>query len=243
MINPCHPATMSGTPDVLGMVAIPNGRFTMGGVGEDKFVSEVELPSRDVEVKTSFLLSETPVTRRQWAQVMGGLPPGNLPSHCGEVPVVGVTFADAQSFCRELGGGYRLPSEAEWEYACRGGSGSVFPNGTNVSPADANYLYDELGHEVGEGKLMPVGSYGRNGFGLADMIGNVCEWVADAWHAGYKDAPSGTAAWVVGGKPGCRVIRGGGWDHLPRVLRASWRDWAPENARWDNLGFRVVKNI
>lgn len=234
---------MPGTPDVLGMVAIPIGCFTMGGVKADKFVSEVELPRRQVEVKAGFLISETSVTRKQWAEVMGSLPSGNLPGLSVDAPVVCVTFTDAQSFCRELGGGCRLPSEAEWEYACRGGSKHVFPNGQNVSLGDANYLYDELGQEVGKGALMPVGSYGRNGFGLSDMIGNVCEWVCDVWHAGYRDAPSGTTAWIVGGKSGCRVIRGGGWDHLPRVLRASWRDWAPENARWDNLGFRVVKDI
>ena len=221
---------------------VPSGHFTMGGVGEDKFVSEVELPAREIVVETGFLISETAVTRAQWTRVMGGLPAGNIPGLSGDVPVVCVTFADAQAFCRELGGGHRLPSEAEWEYACRGGSGNVFPNGSNVSTDDANYLYDELGNEVGKGKLVSVGSYGRNGFGLADMIGNVCEWVADMWHAGYEGAPAGTTAWIVNGKPGCRVIRGGGWDHLPRVLRSSWRDWAPEAVRWDNLGFRVAKD-
>jgi len=229
--------------ELLAMVAIPPGRFAMGGMEDDKFVSEVELPSRMAVVKNGFQMSETPITRDQWLEVMGSLPAGNIYSLPGNAPVVCVSFPDAQSFCREISGSCRLPSEVEWEYACRGGSGTVFPHGSNVSTDDANYLYDELGFQVGKGRLMPVGSYGRNGFGLSDMIGNVCEWVTDAWHSGYKGAPFGTAPWTAGGKHGCRVIRGGGWDHLPRVLRASWRDWAPENARWDNLGFRVVMNM
>lgn len=228
--------------DLLAMVAIPSGRFAMGGMEDDKFVTEVELPAREVEV-AGFEISEAPVSRGQWIGVMGGLPAGNASDVSEDVPVVCVSFADAQAFCRELGDGYRLPSEAEWEYACRAGNGKVFPNGSNISPEDANYLYDELGFVVGRGGLLPSGMYGKNEFGLSDMIGNVCEWVADVWHAGYEGAPAGAAPWLEGGKVGCRVIRGGGWDHLPRVLRASWRDWAREDARWDNLGFRVVRDF
>lgn len=240
MIESCHPDAIG---NALTMVAIPPGRFLMGGREDDKFVSEVELPSREIVVGKGFLMSETPVTRDQWIAVIGGLPPGNAHNLTGDAPVVCVSYADAGAFCRESGSHNRLPSEAEWEYACRAGSGTVFPHGSDVSTADANYLYDELGFPVGKGRLMPVGSYGRNAFGLYDMIGNVCEWVVDAWHPGYYGAPQGAAPWLIGGKKGFRVIRGGGWDHLPRVLRASWRDWAPESARWDNLGFRVVRDL
>ena len=240
MIESCHPDAIG---NALTMVAIPPGRFLMGGREDDKFVSEVELPSREIVVGKGFLMSETPVTRDQWIAVMGGLPPGNAHNLTGDAPVVCVSYADAGAFCRDSGSHNRLPSEAEWEYACRAGSGTVFPHGSDVSTADANYLYDELGFPVGKGRLMPVGSYGRNAFGLYDMIGNVCEWVVDAWHPGYYGAPQGAAPWLIGGKKGFRVIRGGGWDHLPRVLRASWRDWAPESARWDNLGFRVVRDL
>ena len=240
MIESCHPDAIG---NAFTMVAIQPGRFLMGGREDDKFVSEVELPSREIVVGKGFLMSETPVTRDQWIAVMGGLPPGNAHNLTGDAPVVCVSYADAGAFCRESGSHNRLPSEAEWEYACRAGSGTVFPHGSDVSTADANYLYDELGFPVGKGRLMPVGSYGRNAFGLYDMIGNVCEWVVDAWHPGYYGAPQGAAPWLIGGKKGFRVIRGGGWDHLPRVLRASWRDWAPESARWDNLGFRVVRDL
>ncbi|MEP2774854.1 MAG: formylglycine-generating enzyme family protein [Luteolibacter sp.] len=243
MQDSCHPETVESHPDgLLKMVAVPSGRFAMGGMGDDKFVSEVELPSHEVEVEQGFLISEAPVTRGEWIEVMGSLPTGNLPDLGYDVPVVSVSFADAQAFCRGIGESYRLPTEAEWEFACRGGGGTIFPNGSNISTGEANYFYDELGFQVGEGRLMPVRSYGANGFGLYDAVGNVCEWTADVWHAGYAGAPSTATAWIVGGKRGHRVIRGGGWDHLPRVLRASWRDWAPEAARWDNLGFRVVKD-
>lgn len=244
MQESCHSETVeSHSTRLLHMVAIPPGCFSMGGMEDDKFVSEVELPSHIVEIEKGFLISDVPVTRIQWIEVMGSLPPGNLPELCGDVPVVCVSFADAQAFCREIGESHRLPTEAEWEFACRGGRGTIFPNGSDLSTGDANYFYDELGFQVGEGRLMPVRSYRANEFGLYDMVGNVCEWVADVWHAGYAGAPPCATAWTVGGKRGHRVIRGGGWDHLPRVLRTSWRDWAPEAACWDNLGFRVVKDL
>lgn len=232
--------------NLLDMVFVPPGRFSMGGVVEDKFVSAVELPVREIEVLDGFEMSRTPVTCAQWEGVMGSLPMGNSLAPDPECPVVGVSFEEAKAFCRELGEGgesFRLPSEVEWEYACRGGRSSVFPNGGNVSVDDANFFYDEFGAEVGRGELMPAGRFPANGFGLQDMIGNVCEWVEDLWHPGFEGAPVTIAPWVNGGVRGRRVIRGGGWDHLPRVLRASWRDWAPEEAGWDNLGFRVVRDL
>ncbi|WP_411828033.1 formylglycine-generating enzyme family protein [Luteolibacter sp. AS25] len=244
MQNQSHPETVERlTTGLLKMVSVPSGRYAMGGMEDDKFVSEVELPSHEVTVERGFLISETPVTRDEWCEVMGGIPAGNLPGLPGDVPVVSVSFADAQTFCREIGENHRLPSEAEWEFACRGGRGTIFPNGSNISTEEANYFYDELGFQIGKGRLMPVRSYGANEFGLFDTVGNVCEWVADVWHPGYAGAPSDAQPWLEGGKRGYRVIRGGGWDHLPRVLRASWRDWAPEAACWDNLGFRVVKDL
>lgn len=222
------------------MTDVPPGCFEMGGRDDDKFATTVEFPRRKMEVTEGFRMLRSPVTVAQWMEVVCSAPEENYDTEC---PVVGVSFSDVLDFCERVGGGCRLPSEAEWEYSCRAGSDTIFPHGSDLLPEDANYLYDELGRGIGKGGLMPVGSHGRNAFGLSDMIGNVCEWVADVWHSGYTDAPADTAPWVTGGKEGCRVIRGGGWDHLPRVLRASWRDWAPETARWDNLGFRVVTNV
>lgn len=219
----------------------------MGGVAGDKFVSMVELPRHRVCFKASFALGKAPVTRRDWLAVMGWLP-GNRPAGTGgECPVVNVTSCEVISYLRQLslafGADYRLPSEAEWEYACRAGTTTVFPDGKDLGLADANFLYDEMGLAIGIGGLTPVGSYPANGFGLVDLLGNVCEWTADSWHPDYQGAPDDGSAWTDGGKTACRAIRGGAWDHLPRVLRASWRDWAPELARWDNLGFRVALTL
>ncbi|MBB5350921.1 formylglycine-generating enzyme required for sulfatase activity [Haloferula luteola] len=224
----------------LDWVELPPGEFQMGGRDEDKFSSAVELPRHCVRLSAGFALSRFPVTCGQWRAWAGELPAANAARVADDLPVVGVTWPEAQAFCRASGG--RLPSEAEWEYACRAGSDGVFPQGAWLDPAQANYGYDEAGRKVGRGALCPVGSYPSNAFGLADMLGNVCEWTADGWHAHYEGAPRDGRAWTEGALPGRRVIRGGAWDHLPRVLRASWRDWAEEDARWDNLGFRVARD-
>jgi formylglycine-generating enzyme required for sulfatase activity len=226
------------------MVTISQGAFLMGGIAEDKFVSAVEMPQHEVVFEKPFSVARAPVTRRQWLALMGSLPfgePGGLDPDC---PVTHVTFPEVMAYLRELsitfGKVYRLPSEAEWEYACRAGSSSVFSNSNQIDVSDANFLYDEHGVEIGVGQTTPVGRYPANAHGIVDLLGNVCEWTADVWHPNYQNAPSDGSAWTHGGKSAFRAIRGGAWDHLPRVLRASWRDWAPEQARWDNLGFRVA---
>jgi formylglycine-generating enzyme required for sulfatase activity len=214
--------------------SIPAGTFRMGGSMNDKFVTDVEMPSHEVMV-TAFLISVHPVTWKQWNQVT------NQSANFDDLPVTGVSFQEATEFARSLDA--RLPTEAEWEYACRASSSSLFPHGARLEHSHANYLYDESGEEVGCGGLTPVGTYAPNDFGLHDMIGNVCEWTADLWHPSYVNAPCDGSAWIAGGQPAKRVIRGGAWDQLPRTLRASWRDWAPESARWDNLGFRLARDL
>lgn len=216
-------------------VEIPAGSFLMGGVPDDKFVSAVELPRHEVTIARPFAIGLFPVTRGEWFGTP--VPDSNL-------PVTGVDFSEIQSFMERLtiinSMPFRLPSETEWEYACRAGSDTIFPTGQNLDPDHANYLYDESGEAIGRGALTPRGHYPANAFGLHDMLGNVCEWTADVWHPDFHGAPTDGSARLHGEKPDRRVIRGGAWDHLPRVLRASWRDWAPESARWDNLGFRIA---
>ncbi len=241
---PMAARNLAETPD---LASLPAGSFLMGGIAEDKFVSAVELPRHWVTFQKPFALAKAPVTRREWQQVMGSLPPGGMDGVDESCPVVNVTFPEVMAYLRELsatfGRTYRLPSESEWEYACRAGSTSVFPHGGNLSAQDANFFYDEQGSEVGAGQLTPVGHYPANAFGLYDLLGNVCEWTGDTWHPNFEGAPDDGGAWAEAGKTACRAIRGGAWDHLPRVLRASWRDWAPEQARWDNLGFRVALSL
>ena len=215
-------------------VAIPAGKFLMGGVGEDKFVTAVELPVHEVGLR-AFELSLHPVTRRQWGVANSGEIGG------ADLPMTSVSFPEAEDFAKRMDA--RLPTEAEWEYACRAGSMTLFPTGPSLLPEDANFFYDEGGDPVGEGTLTPVGKHRPNAFGLYDMIGNVCEWTADLWHPNYQNAPCDGSAWIESGQQGRRVIRGGAWDQLPRTLRASWRDWAPESTRWDNLGFRLARDL
>lgn len=229
------------------LTTLPAGSFLMGGIEEDKFVSSVELPRHQVTLADSFALGTAPVTRHEWQTLMGSLPDGGPVGLSGDCPVVNVSYPEVMAYLNKLsaisGESYRLPTEAEWEYACRAGSTTVFPHGSLLDGGDANFLYDELGVEVGTGRLTPVGSYPANAFGLVDLLGNTCEWTADIWHPNYQNSPTDGSAWIDGGKPACRAIRGGAWDHLPRILRPSWRDWAPEHARWDNLGFRVARSL
>ncbi len=216
--------------------ALPPGLCSPSPGSGWKFVSAVEMPRHLVKIRTGFLIGKHPVTRRQ---LDSGL------TSYSDLPATSVTWREAKAHCRQhtclTGIMHRLPSEAEWEYVCRAGSTTVFPHGNVLTPADANYLYDRLGRRIGAGRPTPVGSHGANAFGVSDLLGNVCEWTEDTWHPGFAGAPDDGSAWTDGGFRGRRVIRGGAWDHLPRVLRASWRDWAPEEARWDNLGFRIVR--
>ncbi|MEM0897949.1 MAG: formylglycine-generating enzyme family protein [Verrucomicrobiota bacterium] len=200
----------------LTMVRIPGGRFLMGCSEEDKFRNAHELPRHEVEV-AAFELSVHPVSEEATG-----------------LPRVNVSWEEAKRICASLGTGYRLPSEAEWEYACRAGSDAPFPTGDIPDPSQVNYLYDESGNRIGPGRMLPNAWGEANPFGLHDMLGNVCEWVEDSWRESYESEAV---------DHGLKTIRGGGWDYMPRLLRASWRDFAPATVRRDNLGFRVARDL
>ena len=157
-----------------------------------------------------------------------------------------VSWLQAVDYCawlaKQAGRPYRLPSEAEWEYACRAGSTSPFSIGDTITSEDANFLYDEYGERVGLGHSTPVGSYALNAFGLGDMHGNV-QWVADRWHPNYQGAPSNGFPWLGVAEAERRVIRGGAWDYMPRLLRSAWRDSVLETVRRDNVGFRIALTL
>jgi formylglycine-generating enzyme required for sulfatase activity len=133
----------------------------------------------------------------------------------------------------QTGQPFRLLTEAEWEYCCRASTMTIFGTGDDIDPSQANYLYDEHGFKVGPGHRTPKGTYAPNAFGLEDMHGNVCEWVADVWR------PTHDAILC----DGLRVIRGGAWDYMPRLLRSAWRDFASPETRRDNLGFRIACDL
>lgn len=230
-----------GAPRLLlpELIDLPAGSFRMGASADDKFATETERPAHRVTFSRSFAIGRYPVTVGEYRCYW----PGHEPEIPESWPAVGVSWHDATAYCGWLAGvtgrPFRLPTEAEWEYACRAGSVAAFATGSDIGPALANYLYSEAGERIGFGRRTPVGTYPSNSFGLHDLHGNVCEWVADAWHPNHAGAsPDGAAR--LGARSARRVIRGGAWDHLPRLLRSAWRDALPPDARRDNVGFRLA---
>jgi formylglycine-generating enzyme required for sulfatase activity len=174
----------------LEMVEIPAGEFMMGSIAGELDRENDESPQHRVSVP-SFYIGRFAVTQAQWQKVMGTSPSGFK----GEKnPVENVTWNDAQEFCKKLsqqtGRQYRLPSEAEWEYACRAGTTTPFHFGetitTDLANYDGNYTYGSGTKGVYRIKTTPVGSFPANEFGLCDMHGNVWEWCADIWHDNYN---------------------------------------------------------
>jgi formylglycine-generating enzyme required for sulfatase activity len=225
------------------LVAIPPGSFTMGETTGDKFATDTERPSHGVALAHAFAVGRHPVTVGEYR----AFAPAHAPIDEPDWPVVNVSWEDARAYCawlgHETGETFRLPTEAEWEYACRAGTRGAFATGDEITPHEANFFYAEDGRRIGPGRRTPVGRYPPNAFGLHDLHGNVCEWVEDPWHSHYVGAPTDGSAWITGGDPARRVIRGGAWDYLPRLLRCAWRDSLPLRHRRDNLGFRVARTL
>jgi formylglycine-generating enzyme required for sulfatase activity len=222
------------------LLTLPPGEFLMGAAEDDKFVTDTERPVHRVTISRAIALGRCPVTVGEYRVFA----PGHAPDDEAALPVVNVSWDDARAYCGWLSGEtsepFRLATEAEWEYACRAGSRTPFAGGDEIDTRAANFLYSEEGQRVGPGRRTPVGQYLLNAFGLQDMHGNVCEWVEDAWHPGYVGAPGDGTAWPESALTDRRVIRGGAWDYLPRLLRSAWRDSLPRGRRRDNVGFRVA---
>jgi formylglycine-generating enzyme required for sulfatase activity len=159
-------------------------------------------------------------------------------------PVVGVSWNDAQAYIKWLGEktgkGYRLPSEAEWEYAARAGARTRYPWGDYPGSDLANF--SNSGSRWSGKQTAPVGSFAANAFGLCDMIGNVWEWLHDCWNESYLGAPDDGRAWESG-DCGRRVVRGGSWDDGPGSARAACRDWLEPGIRISNTGFRLARTL
>jgi formylglycine-generating enzyme required for sulfatase activity len=177
-----------------------------------------------------------------------------------DMPVIHVTARDAEAYTAWLstqtGAHYRLPSEAEFEYALRAGSSTRFPwgegrppagsenltGGLDVSPQGRRWSNAFLGYGDGWWGPAPVGTLAANAYGLHDMAGNVSEWVADCWHAGYRRAPKNGSAWV---NPGCRnrMYRGGSWASAPAQVRPAWRAAGGTDVTNARVGFRLVRQL
>ncbi|MBD2261108.1 formylglycine-generating enzyme family protein [Pseudanabaena sp. FACHB-2040] len=238
----------------LEMVSIPAGNFTMGSPKQEPEHSDREGPQHEVTVD-AFLMGRYPITQTQW-RFVAQLPQVNQdlsldPSHFkGENrPVEGVSWHDAVEFCDRLsaytGREYRLPSEAEWEYACRAGTTTPFHFGETITSALANYDASTAYNNGLKGEYRrettPVDRFGiANAFGLSDMHGNVWEWCQDHWHDDYKGAPADGSAWLNENENARRVRRGGSWDSYPWYCRAAYRSSDYPRGASFYTGFRVV---
>lgn len=236
--------------EVPELVSIPAGTFLMGAGEDDKFATMLELPRREVTIPNCFSLGKYPVTFAQFEAYVNSTSasenPPDYDTGRGNNPVGSVSWLDAQGYLEWLrnktGKPFRLPSEAEWEYACRAGSVSTFHTGDDLSLEDANYWYSEDGKKIGPGKPLPVGSYPPNAFGLCDMHGTICELVEDSWSDGYAAHTDQPDAFYLDSSQ-LVVTRGGSWDYAARLLRSAFRDWVDRDRRFDNIGFRVACDI
>ena len=219
---------------------IPAGEFMMGSPGTESDRDDTETQHR-VSITKPFYLGVTEVTQEQYQKVMGTNP---SEFKGAQNPVETVNWVDAVEFCRKLsampaektaGHVYRLPTEAEWEYACRAGTTTAYSFGD-----DASRLGDYGWFEGNsDSKTHPVGEKKPNGWGLYDMHGSVLEWCQD-WPGAY---PSGSATDPTGATSGSvRVSRGGSWKLIARGCRSAYRDWNSPEFRGINLGFRVLRS-
>jgi len=243
------------------MALIPAGTFRMGNITDHPVGGRDEKPVHEVTITRPFFMACTPVTQAQYEALMG-----SNPSHFkgADLPVEQVNWYDAVEFCNELSrrkgldpcysgsgtsivcdftaNGYRLPTEAEWEYACRAGTESDFHTGDMTSPWGFDPALDRAGWYGGNSGSFthPVGEKEPNAFGLYDMHGNVWEWCWDwysVWYYEYSPAenPRGSASGNY------RVFRGGSWDVHARSCRSAYRGSYKPDIRDGSIGFRFVR--
>ncbi|WP_341526902.1 bifunctional serine/threonine-protein kinase/formylglycine-generating enzyme family protein [Nostoc sp. UHCC 0302] len=245
-----------GNDITLEMVSIPGGQFLMGSPDDEPERFDSESPQHPVKVRP-FFMGKFPVTQAQWRTV-AMLPLINRhlepdPAHVKGAtrPVEQVSWDDAVEFCARLsqktGRDYRLPSEAEWEYACRAKTTNPFHFGDTITPSLANYNHNSVSSGGFQGtnhwQTSPVGCFPPNAFGLYDMHGNVWEWCADHWHDNYQGAPLDGSAWLSNEENQSRLIRGGSWKSSARLCRSAYRSWNPQDGRGNLLGFRVAVSL
>jgi formylglycine-generating enzyme required for sulfatase activity/uncharacterized caspase-like protein len=253
-----------GASGGIDMVAIPGGTFTMGSPMDEPERRPNEGPQHHVTL-SPFFIGAAPVTQAQWAAVVSAHPArvhrdlDPQPSFFKgiDLPVESITWNEAEEFCLRLaaitGRGYRLPSEAEWEYACRSGTVTPFHFGPTITPELANYcgtgggvcgendgksiasdVYDGVKYGSGaygqgpagvfRGTTTRAGTFPPNRFGLCDMHGNVWEYCLDKSTENYAEAPRDGAAYISGPKESTRILRGGSWSHNPAICRSAYRD-------------------
>lgn len=238
------------------MIALPGGRYMMGAAPDEPWAdSREEGPRHEVTIR-GFALAATEITFEEWdACVADGGCDGYTPADegwgRGARPVIHVSLKDAETFAAWLnskveGSPYRLPSEAEWEYAARAGADTPFWFGARITPQDANY---NTKASYGRGpkarplwRTAPAKTYKPNPWGFYEMTGNVWEWTSDCWHWSYEGAPSDGSRRATGD---CKEapMRGGSWDERPHHLRSANRFYLPIDRRRSELGFRIARDL
>ena len=248
-------------PGLPVMMILPAGRFMLGAVAGDLDARPTEAPARQVTLAQPFAMGVFPVLRREYALYGREQAPETAPKRglfgfgspkphikantpdTDELPVTSVSVADAEAFAAHLsdaaGATYRLPSEAEWEYACRAGSTTRFAWGDEPSPAAAHFA--SAAAPAPTAPCRP-GQFPPNDFGLYDMHGNVREWTRDLWHDDYAETPADGAP-ARGGHSGMHVVRGGCFSDPAPVVRASARARAGAGDRLAMIGFRLVREL
>jgi formylglycine-generating enzyme required for sulfatase activity len=245
-------------PTGLVFVLVPGGTFRMGSVAGDPEADDDEKPPRDVTVP-AYLLCKTECTQAAWKKV-GAESPSFFSGDA--LPVERVSWASAHAWCGALK--LRLPSESEWEYACRAGTTTAFSTGdskaglqgfANVADAhlkanlgdaperERGYVYTE-DVDDGHSTTAPAGTYGPNAFGLVDMHGNVWEWCEDKYHTSYEDegVPDDGSAWTGGDSP-YRILRGGSWSEPAKAARVANRASDKPESRFADTGFRPAAGL
>jgi formylglycine-generating enzyme required for sulfatase activity len=239
----------------MELVRIPAAAapFTMGSrldeaelirrFGGSPAAYRAEKPARSVRIGRAFYLQATPVTQGQWRRVMGANPASF--QACGDdCPVEAVSWNDARQFIARLNQlegetRYRLPSEAEWEYAARAGSEAEFFFGDDAARlGEFAWFAGNSGN-----RTHPVGRKQPNAWGLFDMAGNVWEWVEDDWHPGFDGAPTDGSAWVDAQRGASRVVRGGAWGVAARFCRSAARYYENPAAGKSYVGLRVAMSV
>jgi formylglycine-generating enzyme required for sulfatase activity len=222
------------------LVRIPGGQFLMGSPDWEEGRLNREGPQHMVLVP-DFYMGRYPVTNEEYGRFLSENTDTSEPEYWGNrkynqprQPVVGVGWDDARRYARWSG--LQLPSEAQWEYACRSGTKTRYYSGDKEKDLDRAGWYDENSDD----KLHPVGEKEPNAFGLYDMHGNVWEWVEDDWHENYRGAPKDGNAWIDDPRGSDRVVRGGSWYNSARYCRSAIRYWIGPGRRIINLGFRLV---
>jgi formylglycine-generating enzyme required for sulfatase activity len=237
----------------LDMMLIPSGTFLMGSPEDEINRSPNESPQHSVTVP-SFCMGKYPITQAQWhvvanrPQVERELNPNSSNFSGEDHPVEQVSWFDAQEFCSRLSKltkrEYRLPSEAEWEYAARAGTTSTFHFGETITTDLANYNWKK---SYGRGSIRSygtntIGTFPPNVFGLYDMHGNVFEWCLDHYHNSYQGAPNDGIAWIDPNvaNDAHRILRGGSWCYKPHLCRSAFRNNYTPDSRFNYIGFRVL---